>query len=119
MNILVLSQYFWPECFRINDVVHGLVDRGHEVTILTGQPNYPGGKLFGAGINPSSPSADYHSLSVRLSAGETIDLIVGDGGNGHGNDSTAVRGQVTRVAKPAGWNLEADFSLTGGNTDTT
>jgi colanic acid biosynthesis glycosyl transferase WcaI len=46
MKILVLSQYFWPESFRVNDLVENLVGRGHEVEVLTGQPNYPIGKLF-------------------------------------------------------------------------
>ena len=46
MNILVVSQYFWPENFRLNDLVHGLCDRGHKVTVLTGKPNYPDGSFF-------------------------------------------------------------------------
>ncbi|MEW7009859.1 glycosyltransferase family 4 protein [Lentilitoribacter sp. EG35] len=46
MKILVISQYFYPEEFRINDVVKGLSERGHEVTVLTGMPNYPKGTLF-------------------------------------------------------------------------
>lgn len=46
MRILVLSQYFWPENFRINDLVSDLIARGHEVTILAGVPNYPSGKVF-------------------------------------------------------------------------
>ena len=46
MHILVISQYFWPENFRINDLVSGLLDRGHSVTVLTGYPNYPAGKIF-------------------------------------------------------------------------
>lgn len=46
MNILVVSQYFWPESFLVNDLVEGLVERGHTVTVLTGRPNYPDGKLF-------------------------------------------------------------------------
>lgn len=46
MRILVISQYFWPENFRINDLVEGLLERGHEVTVLTGLPNYPSGKFF-------------------------------------------------------------------------
>ena len=46
MKLLVLSQYFWPESFRINDVVEGLVERGHEVTVYTALPNYPGGRFF-------------------------------------------------------------------------
>jgi len=46
MRILILSQYFWPENFRINDLAKGLKDRGHEVEVLTGLPNYPAGKIF-------------------------------------------------------------------------
>lgn len=46
MRILVVSQYFWPENFRINDLVADLVKRGHLVTVLTGLPNYPEGKVF-------------------------------------------------------------------------
>lgn len=48
MRILVVSQYFWPENFRVNELVAGLVDRSHEVTVLTGIPNYPSGR-FAAG----------------------------------------------------------------------
>lgn len=46
MKLLVLSQYFWPETFLINDVVRTLVAQGHEVTVATGKPNYPDGKVF-------------------------------------------------------------------------
>jgi colanic acid biosynthesis glycosyl transferase WcaI len=46
MNILVLSQYFWPENFRINDLVTQLIKKGHKVTVLTGLPNYPNGNIF-------------------------------------------------------------------------
>jgi glycosyltransferase involved in cell wall biosynthesis len=45
MKILVISQYFWPENFRINDLVQELVQRGHEVFVLTGLPNYPSGSV--------------------------------------------------------------------------
>ena len=46
MRILVVTQYFWPETFRINEIVKHLSERGHEVTVLTGLPNYPAGKIF-------------------------------------------------------------------------
>lgn len=48
MRILILSQYFWPENFRINDLALELVNRGHEVSVLTGLPNYPKGDVFEA-----------------------------------------------------------------------
>ena len=48
MRLLVVSQYFWPENFRINELVGELVARGHTVTVLTGEPNYPDGDVFDA-----------------------------------------------------------------------
>ena len=46
MRLLIVSQYFWPETFRINEVARDLVRRGHEVTVLCGTPNYPAGRFF-------------------------------------------------------------------------
>lgn len=46
MHILIITQYFWPENFRINDLASGLVERGNRVTVLTGIPNYPEGHFF-------------------------------------------------------------------------
>jgi len=46
VKILIVSQYFWPENFRINDLTQELVQRGHSVTVLTGIPNYPAGSVF-------------------------------------------------------------------------
>lgn len=46
MNILVISQYFWPENFRINELSLSLIKKGHQVTVLTGKPNYPEGLFF-------------------------------------------------------------------------
>jgi colanic acid biosynthesis glycosyl transferase WcaI len=46
LRLLVVSQYFWPEVFRVNDLVSELVTRGHEVTVLTAWPNYPHGRVF-------------------------------------------------------------------------
>ncbi len=46
MKVLLLSQHFWPESFRINEVAQSLVEQGCEVTVLTGKPNYPEGQLF-------------------------------------------------------------------------
>lgn len=45
-KILVVSQNFYPEQFRINDICQELVIRGFDVTVLTGLPNYPKGKIF-------------------------------------------------------------------------
>jgi colanic acid biosynthesis glycosyl transferase WcaI len=45
MRILVVSQYFWPENFRVNEMVAYLASSGHDVTVLTGKPNYPDGVI--------------------------------------------------------------------------
>lgn len=47
MRILVLSQYYAPEPIsKPVEVARGLKARGHEVTVLTGLPNYPTGRLY-------------------------------------------------------------------------
>jgi glycosyltransferase involved in cell wall biosynthesis len=46
MRILIISQYFWPENFPINDLARGLRQRGHAITVLTGMPNYPEGRFY-------------------------------------------------------------------------
>jgi glycosyltransferase involved in cell wall biosynthesis len=46
MKILVVTQYFWPENFRVNDFCVGLTEMGNSVTVLTGKPNYPKGKYY-------------------------------------------------------------------------
>jgi colanic acid biosynthesis glycosyl transferase WcaI len=46
MHVLIVTQYFWPENFRINDFAQEFQSRGHKVTILTGIPNYPAGYYY-------------------------------------------------------------------------
>ncbi len=46
MKILVVSQYFYPESFRVNSFCMELHRRGHDVTVLTGYPQYPYGKIY-------------------------------------------------------------------------
>jgi colanic acid biosynthesis glycosyl transferase WcaI len=65
MRILILSQYFWPENFQINDVARGLRDAGHELVVVTGLPNYPGGSFF-SGYGYSGPYSDsFDGIEVR------------------------------------------------------
>jgi glycosyltransferase involved in cell wall biosynthesis len=45
-HILVISQYFYPEQFRINDICKEWVNKGYKVTVLTGIPNYPQGEYY-------------------------------------------------------------------------
>ncbi|MEO7856643.1 MAG: glycosyltransferase family 4 protein [Gemmatimonadaceae bacterium] len=53
MQVLILSQYFWPESFRINAFALALREAGADVTVLTGHPNYPDGNVF-AGYEAST-----------------------------------------------------------------
>jgi len=64
LRILVVSQYFWPENFRVNDLVKEWVQRGHQVTVLTGIPNYPAGKVFDAYRAQPSTFAEYEGAQV-------------------------------------------------------
>lgn len=46
MKVLVISQYYYPEPFKIHEICEKLVRRGNEVTVITGRPNYPDGNLY-------------------------------------------------------------------------
>lgn len=46
MRILAVCQYYWPEPFNVSEICEELVARGHEVTVVTGRPNYPEGNLY-------------------------------------------------------------------------
>lgn len=76
MNILIITQYFWPEDFRINDLARGLSERGHAITVLTGVPNYPEGRYY-EGYGPAKKNRQrYEGIDVYR-----VPLIPrGDGG---------------------------------------
>jgi len=46
MKILIITQYFWPENFKINDLAESFQKNGHNITVLTGIPNYPEGRFY-------------------------------------------------------------------------
>lgn len=63
-HILVISQYFYPEQFRINDICREWVKRGYRVTVVTGIPNYPQGKFYdGYGILKKNRE-QYHGVRI-------------------------------------------------------
>ena len=64
-HILVISQYFFPEQFRINDICEEWVKRGYKVTVVTGIPNYPQGKYY----------KDYGLFEKRNEIYKGIDII--------------------------------------------
>lgn len=46
MKILFVCQYFYPEVFRGNDIAFHWAERGHDVHVVSGVPNYPHGKFY-------------------------------------------------------------------------
>ena len=64
MRILIISQYFWPETFRVNDIVKFLREKNYEVDILTGVPNYPEGKLFEEYKLDKNKFKNYYGASI-------------------------------------------------------
>ena len=58
MRILIVSQYYYPEQFQINEIAPELVSRGHEVTLVCGIPNYPQGKIFDGYVNRFEETID-------------------------------------------------------------
>lgn len=82
MKILIVTQYFWPETFRINDLCLGLKERGNEVVVLTGIPNYPKGKFY-KGYNLLKNRTEYwngikiyRSILYPRKNGKGINLIL-------------------------------------------
>jgi glycosyltransferase involved in cell wall biosynthesis len=64
VHVLIVTQYFWPESFRINDLAVALRERGHTVSVYTGLPNYPGGRLFDGYSFGGPYTQDYEGVRV-------------------------------------------------------
>lgn len=64
MKILIVSQFFHPERFLLNDLVDNLIEKGHQVIVLTGQPNYPDGSIFTGYSNFSKWNDTYKGAEV-------------------------------------------------------
>ena len=51
LKLLIVTQYFWPENFKINDLAVHFSKKGYEIDVLTSIPNYPDGVFYeGYGI---------------------------------------------------------------------
>ena len=85
MRVLVITQYFRPETFRINDVVESLREAACNVIVLTGQPNYPDGKVF----------SGYRAWGAGRDARESA--------------VTVFRVPVVPRGRGAGWRLAANY----------
>lgn len=65
LNILIVSQYFWPESFMINDLVLKMKEQGHTVTVFTGKPNYPDGDIY-AGYSEKGVLVEYFDGDIPV-----------------------------------------------------
>ena len=65
MKILIVSQYFWPEEFTINEVSKTLVEKGNVVDVLTCMPNYPGGKTLPGYPAWKCQQENYQGISIH------------------------------------------------------
>ena len=68
-RILVVTQHFWPENFRINDIVEGFLQDGLEVDVLCGLPNYPKGEWF-EGYSAHGPWEEHYGTAQVFRARE-------------------------------------------------
>ena len=68
-RVLVVTQHFWPENFRINDIVEGFLADGLEVDVLCGLPNYPKGEWFD-GYGPHGPFEEHYRTAQVFRARE-------------------------------------------------
>ena len=64
MNILIISQYFWPENFRINEISNELSKLGNKVSVLTGMPNYPEGFFYKDFLKNKSSYSKYKNVNI-------------------------------------------------------
>ena len=63
-HILVVSQYFHPEGFRINDIAIEWIKRGYKVTVLTGIPNYPQGQYYDGYSKTEKRSENWQGIQI-------------------------------------------------------
>lgn len=64
LHVLVVSQYFWPESFRINEITQTLVEKGISVDVLTGKPNYPEGQILEGYVAGGCQKEQYGEVHV-------------------------------------------------------
>lgn len=65
MNILIVSQYFWPESFIISELASKIKAEGHNITVFTGKPNYPDGNIY-PGYNRSGVQDDTYNGDITI-----------------------------------------------------
>ncbi len=64
MKVLLVTQYFWPENFIVNHLSEMLSSKGHDITVLTGKPNYPVGSFFSGYTMFGRSRECLHSINI-------------------------------------------------------
>ena len=63
-KILIVTEYFYPEEFKINEVAQEWKNKGHEVDILTHNPTYPHGQIFEYYKNKWFSKESYEGMTI-------------------------------------------------------
>ena len=65
MRVLIVTEHFWPETFRVTDLAVALTTRGHDVEVITAMPNYPAGRYFDGYTLRGPYREDVQGVTVR------------------------------------------------------
>ena len=63
-KILIVTEYFYPEEFKINEVAQEFKNKGFQVDILTNNPTYPLGKVFKHYKNKFISKETYKGMNI-------------------------------------------------------
>ena len=63
-NILIVTEYFYPEEFKINEIALEWQKKGYEVDVLTNFPTYPAGKIFDDYENKWYQKDNYEGINI-------------------------------------------------------
>lgn len=64
LHILIVSQCFYPETFRINDIATEWIKKGYQVTALTSIPNYPKGEYYPGYSKTEKCEEDWNGIHI-------------------------------------------------------
>ena len=63
-KILIVTEYFYPEEFKINEIAIEWQKKGYQVDVLTNFPTYPAGKVFDGYENKWYQKDNYEGITV-------------------------------------------------------
>lgn len=112
MKILIVTQYYSPEQFQINEIAPELMKRGHEVTVLCGLPNYPKGIVF-EGYSSAEGLAQKERQYFEQTGVKVVHVSQTPRGN---NPFSLIRNYISfaRNSKKAVRQMDKDFDIVLG-----